>query len=250
MGLSPSPRSPVGTDSDRIVRLGRQLEDHSRSDREMLRVRIPPEPSRSTPLWSSPECSPLCRSGGRGFKSRRGRWLDRFGVSESFHARPRRGRRPAVPHEDGPPGSTPGPGTRGRTGVLPGLISRERWVRLPCPQCSFVIRHGRQTGKAARSRIWCLWVRLPPVLLRFKRPSRGPTATTPVLQTGNGGSIPSGTTGEAPHGLRPSPRWAAGPTGRRLVCTQEIGVRFPGRSTGSIRGTTEGSRIRLAGPLC
>ena len=35
-------------------RLGRQLADHSRSDREMLRVRIPPEPSRArtTPAQS------------------------------------------------------------------------------------------------------------------------------------------------------------------------------------------------------
>jgi hypothetical protein len=26
------------------------------------------------PSWSSPECSPLCQGGGRGFKSHRGRW--------------------------------------------------------------------------------------------------------------------------------------------------------------------------------
>jgi hypothetical protein len=37
--------------------------------------------------------------------------------------------------------------------------------------------------------------------------------------------------------------WAAGPTERRLVCTQEIGVRLPGRSTElcSRRGTTGSS---------
>ena len=53
-------------------RLGRQWADHSRLEREMLRVRVPPEPS-VMPSWSSPECSPLCHSGGRGFKSRRRR---------------------------------------------------------------------------------------------------------------------------------------------------------------------------------
>ena len=38
--------------------------------------------------------------------------------------------------------------------------------------------------------------------------------------------------------------WAAGPTGRRRLCTPEMRVRLP-------RGPlTEGSRIRLAGPLC
>ena len=59
----------------------------------------------------------------------------------SRHQRiPRRGGRPAGSHKAGPPGSTPGPGTRIR-------------------------RHGTQTGKAARSRAWCLWVRIPPVLL-------------------------------------------------------------------------------------
>jgi hypothetical protein len=54
-------------------RLGRQWADHSRLEREMLRVRLPPEPS-ITPSWSSPECSPPCHGGDRGFKSRRGRW--------------------------------------------------------------------------------------------------------------------------------------------------------------------------------
>jgi hypothetical protein len=35
-----------------FLRLGRQLADHSRSDREMLRVRIPPEPSPNRPARS------------------------------------------------------------------------------------------------------------------------------------------------------------------------------------------------------
>ena len=65
-------------------------------------------------------------------------------------------------------------------------------------------------------------------------------------------------------------KWGVGPTGRRLVCTQEIGVRLPDAplmgswsngttparqagDPGSIPGEstdTEGSRIRLAGPVC
>ncbi len=55
--------------------LGRQLADHSRSDREMLRVRIPPEPLFPMPSRSSLECSPPCQGGDRGFKSHRGRWM-------------------------------------------------------------------------------------------------------------------------------------------------------------------------------
>src|SRR5205823_13511854 len=62
--------------------------------------------------------------------------------------------------------------------------------------------------------------------------SRGPAATTPGLHPGNDGSSPSGIID-----------WAAGPTGRRRSCTPEMRVRLP-------RGPlTEGSRIRLAGPL-
>ena len=127
-------------------------------------------------------------------------------------------------------------------------------------------------------------------------------ATTPLLQRGNGGSTPSGTMGVLSSVEHDGPRVprrhtsvvgrgtefdsradlclyltrAAGLTVRRLVCTQEIGVRLPGRSTVSCRnderrahGPTgrhqfgrleirvrspvgplmEGSRIRLAGPL-
>ena len=80
-------------------RLGRQWADHSRLEREMLRVRVPPEPS-ITPSWSSPECSPPCHGGGRGFESRRGRWSERDGTV----------RKPAK-----------------RPGSNPGIL----WVRLP-----------------------------------------------------------------------------------------------------------------------
>ncbi len=80
-------------------RLGRQWADHPRLERGMLRVRLPPEPS-VTPSWSSPECSPLCQSGGRGFKSRRRRSSGRDGTV----------RKPAK-----------------RPGSNPGIL----WVRLP-----------------------------------------------------------------------------------------------------------------------
>jgi hypothetical protein len=68
-------------------------------EREMLRVRIPPEPS-ITPSWSRLECSPRCQRGGRGFKSRRGRWNEKDGTV----------RKPAK-----------------RPGSNPGIL----WVRLP-----------------------------------------------------------------------------------------------------------------------
>jgi hypothetical protein len=68
-------------------RLGRQWADHSRLEREMLRVRVPPEPS-ITPSWSSLECSPRCQRGGRGFKSRRGRWSERDGTVRKPAKRP------------------------------------------------------------------------------------------------------------------------------------------------------------------
>ena len=83
----------------KCFRLGRQWADHSRLEREMLRVRLPPEPS-VTPSWSSLECSPRCQRGGRGFESRRGRWSERDGTV----------RKPAK-----------------RPGSNPGIL----WVRLP-----------------------------------------------------------------------------------------------------------------------
>src|SRR3954447_26874257 len=53
----------------------------------MLRVRLPPGPS-VTPSWSSPECSPRCQRGGRGFESRRGRWSERDGTVRKSAKRP------------------------------------------------------------------------------------------------------------------------------------------------------------------
>jgi hypothetical protein len=56
--------------------------------------------------------------------------------------------------------------------------------------------HGTRIGIAIGSRARCLWVRLPPVShADASLTSRGPMATTPLLQRGNGGSTPSGTTG-------------------------------------------------------
>ena len=128
--------------------------------------------------------------------------------------------------------------------------------------------HGTRTGIAIATTlravpgVRCLWVRIPPVLLEVKRVQR------PVVQwqrhlshkERNGGSIPSGTTCEAPTrliGERNGPRvraaawlsclqgagpssilgrtlvgvrakWAAGPMERPLPCKQKIGVRLPG----------------------
>ena len=79
------------------------------------------------------------------------------------------GRCPAGPHKPEVPGSIPGPGTAG--GPVLGRVSYARRRRFDSPtrncRCS---RHGTLTGIAARSRAWCLWVRLPPVLLTATRP--------------------------------------------------------------------------------
>ena len=71
-GSIPAPGILVRLD---FPRPGRQPADHSRSDREMLRVRIPPGPLfvLVTPSRSSLECSPPCQGGDRGFESHRGR---------------------------------------------------------------------------------------------------------------------------------------------------------------------------------
>ena len=96
--------------------------------------------------------------------------------------------------------------------------------------------------------------------VRTASTSRGPMATTPLLQRGNGGSTPSGTTRldslserrwsasalaaclSCKEGDRVrfsggplsviDDRWAAGPTERHLACNQEIGVRLPGGPLG------------------
>ena len=74
------------------------------------------------------------------------------------------GRCPAGPHKPGVPGSIPGPGTAG--GPVFGRVSYARRRRFDSPTrnclCS---RHGTLTGIAAGLRAWCLWVRIPPVLL-------------------------------------------------------------------------------------
>ena len=164
----------------------------------MLRVRLPPEPS-ITPSWSSPECSPRCQRGGRGFESRRGRLQVR--------------------------------------------------------------RHGTQTGKAARLKPGCLWVRLPPVLLatgflgwcssrrrvnplpssceaeggrfnsitshwRLSIKVRSSIGRTSAPQAGEAGSIPARTT----RSMTDSP---GGGTGRRAglrsTCPRGVGVRVSPR---------------------
>jgi hypothetical protein len=113
--------------------------------------------------------------------------------------------------------------------------------------------NGRHTTLRT-SRLHGVGVRLSPWSLRsglelgfqhglIRRPT--PVQIRPPLMRGEG----TGARGEqgcfsslAPHS---SPLvWAAGPTGRRRLCTPEMRVRLP-------RGPlTEGSRIWLAGPLC
>ncbi len=82
------------------------------------------------------------------------------------------GRCPAGPHKPGVPGSIPGPGTAG--GPVLGRVSYARRRRFDSPtrNCSVFLNrwHGTLTGIAARSRAWCLWVRIPPVLLATNRP--------------------------------------------------------------------------------
>jgi hypothetical protein len=113
------------------------------------------------------------------------------------------------------------------SGFQHGLISRTTPVQIRPPQLDGRVRKSaKRPGREPGER---LWVRFPPRLLQR---SRGPAATTPGLHPGNDSSSPSGIID-----------WAAGPTGRRRSCTPEMRVRLP-------RGPlTEGSRIRLAGPL-
>lgn len=63
---------------EKTIGLGRQSADHSRSEREMLWVQLPPEPLTYSSSWSSLECSPSCHDGGRGFKSHWGRSMARY----------------------------------------------------------------------------------------------------------------------------------------------------------------------------
>src|SRR4051812_10049137 len=51
-------------------------------------------------------------------------------------------------------------------GPVPGRLSYARTRRFDSPTRNCLSsRHGTLTGIAARSRAWCLWVRIPPVLL-------------------------------------------------------------------------------------
>ncbi len=78
------------------------------------------------------------------------------------------------------------------------------WVRLPCPQLSLSNERewpGRQIGKAASMRCWCLWVRIPSrpldsclVLVRDDINVPWSNGRAPGLHPGDGGSIPSGMT--------------------------------------------------------
>jgi hypothetical protein len=108
-------------------------------------------------------------------------------------------------------------GDCGRAGARPSLINSECRVRHPGPRLS--IRPGRQTGKAASLRGWCLWVRLPPrLLLRVPSSSGQDTCLTNRIAQVR----------VLPGRLGSRLRRAAGPTGRHLPCKQEIGVRLPG----------------------
>lgn len=88
-------------------------------------------------------------------------------------------------------------------------LTVERRVRLP-PGLLLIAsdrskRPGRQTGKAASLRGWCLWVRLPPRPSVSSSRFRGTfvpwsSGTTPGPHPGNGGSTPPGTTRRIGHG--------------------------------------------------
>ena len=176
------------------------------------------------------------------------------------------GRCPAGPHKSGVPGSMPGPGTAG--GPVLGRVSYARRRRFDSPtrncRCSW---HGTLTGIATRSRAWCLWVRIPPVLLTAIRPvvqRPGRLSTHRIAQVrvlpgrlsaGRSAGVPAahlrgkegdrvrfsggplwdcrGDRGSVTHSVD-SLIWAAGPTGRHRHRTPEIGVRLPGGPLGSV----------------
>ena len=73
LGLNPS-ECEFDSRSGHLARLGRQLADHLGLEPGMLWVRLPPELLNCLSSWSSPECSPACHAGDRGFKSHRGRF--------------------------------------------------------------------------------------------------------------------------------------------------------------------------------
>lgn len=206
-----TPRSERGgrwfDSSPRNSRLGRQLADHSRSEREMLRVRIPPEPSISPALVEQ-----------SGVLATLSRWRPRVQIpSGAPCSLGCVGRALASPGGRNPPasgcaGSTPARRTWSRTRRFLGPVVyrtghrplwAERRVRLP-------------SGLLARNRSRSKGPHNPgvagaqPALIRPAFPDRhrglglvarraGPhvpwsSGTTPLLQRGNGGSSPSGTT--------------------------------------------------------
>ena len=63
------------------------MADHLGLEPGMLWVRVPPGPLQHSSPWSSQECSPACHAGGRGFKSRRGRFRE-HGVVRKQAKRP------------------------------------------------------------------------------------------------------------------------------------------------------------------
>ena len=115
------------------------------------------------------------------------------------------------------------------------------WPRAICHSPFANDRPSTQTGKAARSRAWCLWVRLPLRSVKGGRPEENqpgwlPSAfllppshfllpppipwsngTTPVRHTGDDGSTPSGINHKRAHG----------PTARRQLGRLLIRVRLP-----------------------
>lgn len=128
--------------------------------------------------------------------------------------KPRRGRRPAVPHEDGPPGSTPGPGTADGT------------VRKPAK------RPGREPGACGFDShpCYCLGRIVPWSSGQGARPTNG---------RGGFDSLRDDCRRHGRLVQREDARFAAGRSG------------FDSPAGPLHRSDrTEGSRIRLAGPLC
>jgi hypothetical protein len=168
-------------------------------------------------------------------------------VPTHFHAsgeHSQAGGSPVGPHEADFPVRVRGLGFCGRAGAQPSFIRSEDGFNSHARNPRFD-RPGRQTGKAASSRSWCVWVRLPPRLLDFVFDDvPWSNGRAPGLHPGDGGSIPSGMT--------------RGRVGRlcdgRLVqredawpATRRSGFDSP---AGPLSVSMEGSRIRFAGPLC
>ncbi len=100
------------------------------------------------------------------------------------------GRRSTGSHKAGPPGSSPGPATGGKTKDERAETRASNGVsgsRL-CSLVSRLSRPSTQTGKAARSRAWCLWVRLPLRSLRVGGLGSGVGSQQEVLRTSTSGS--------------------------------------------------------------